>query len=175
MLGNRQYCYPLTISDYRSRYLIACEGVKSTKADLAFTVHQVGLEKALADTAAAKADYIVVVDLAESKTASKEVSRLKVASRHYSHSVYRANPRYDQARKELEQAQDNLNATIRSQKGSGVKIKGGGNEAAIAGLLAHLIGVAVNNSQIGAAEDKVAAAQEKLDATPRISASSVPS
>ncbi len=40
MLGNKQYCYPLTISDYRSRYLLACEGVKSTKADLAFTVFE---------------------------------------------------------------------------------------------------------------------------------------
>ncbi len=40
MLGNKQYCYPLTITDYRSRYLIACEGVKSTKADFAFTVFE---------------------------------------------------------------------------------------------------------------------------------------
>ena len=40
MLGNRQYCYPLTISDYRSRYLIACEGVKSTKSDFAFTIFE---------------------------------------------------------------------------------------------------------------------------------------
>jgi len=31
MLGNKQYCYPLTISDYSTRYLIGCEGVKSTK------------------------------------------------------------------------------------------------------------------------------------------------
>ena len=40
MLGNKQYCYPLTISDYSSRYLIGCEGVKSTKADIAFTVFE---------------------------------------------------------------------------------------------------------------------------------------
>jgi putative transposase len=40
MLGNRQYCYPLTISDYRSRYLIACEGLKSTKSDFAFSVFE---------------------------------------------------------------------------------------------------------------------------------------
>ena len=40
MLGNRKYCYPLTISDYSTRYLIGCEGVKSTKADLAFTVFE---------------------------------------------------------------------------------------------------------------------------------------
>jgi putative transposase len=40
MLGNHQYCYPLTISDYRSRYLIACEGVKSTKSDFAFTIFE---------------------------------------------------------------------------------------------------------------------------------------
>jgi putative transposase len=40
MLGNKQYCYPLTISDYSSRYLISCEAVKSTKADIAFTVFE---------------------------------------------------------------------------------------------------------------------------------------
>ena len=26
-LGNKQYCYPITISDSRSRYLLACEGL----------------------------------------------------------------------------------------------------------------------------------------------------
>jgi putative transposase len=40
MLGNKQYCYPLTITDYRSRYLIACEGLPSTRSDLAFTVFE---------------------------------------------------------------------------------------------------------------------------------------
>jgi transposase InsO family protein len=39
-LGNRQYCYPLTISDYRSRYLLACEGVVSTKTDFAISVFE---------------------------------------------------------------------------------------------------------------------------------------
>ncbi len=38
MLGNRQYCYPLTITDYRSRYLLACEGLASTRYELAFSV-----------------------------------------------------------------------------------------------------------------------------------------
>ena len=40
MLGNKQYCYPLTISDYSSRYLIGCEGVKSTRSDIAFTIFE---------------------------------------------------------------------------------------------------------------------------------------
>ena len=40
MLGNREYCYPLTISDYRSRYLLACEGVASTRSDFAFSVFE---------------------------------------------------------------------------------------------------------------------------------------
>jgi putative transposase len=39
-LGNRQYCYPLTISDYRSRYLLACEGLSSTQSDFAFSVFE---------------------------------------------------------------------------------------------------------------------------------------
>ena len=40
MLGNHRYCYPLTITDYRSRYLLACEGLESTKAPFAFTVFE---------------------------------------------------------------------------------------------------------------------------------------
>jgi transposase InsO family protein len=40
MLGNRQYCYPLTITDYCSRYLLACEGLASTKSHFAFTVFE---------------------------------------------------------------------------------------------------------------------------------------
>ena len=39
-LGNRRYCYPLTITDYRSRYLIACEGLESTKTNGAFPVFE---------------------------------------------------------------------------------------------------------------------------------------
>lgn len=38
MLVNRQYCYPLTISDYRSRYLITCEGVPSRRSDFALSI-----------------------------------------------------------------------------------------------------------------------------------------
>jgi transposase InsO family protein len=40
MLGNKQYCYPLTITDYRSRYLLACEGLSSTRSDFAFAVFE---------------------------------------------------------------------------------------------------------------------------------------
>ena len=40
MLGNRQYCYPLTITDYRSRYLLACEGMASTRSDFAFAAFE---------------------------------------------------------------------------------------------------------------------------------------
>jgi putative transposase len=40
MLGNKKYCYPLTITDYRSRYLLSCEGLESTKTPFAFTVFE---------------------------------------------------------------------------------------------------------------------------------------
>ena len=40
MLGNKEYCYPLTITDYRSRYLLACEGVGSTRSDFAFSIFE---------------------------------------------------------------------------------------------------------------------------------------
>jgi transposase InsO family protein len=40
LLGNQHYCYPLTITDYRSRYLLACEGLESTKETGAFAVFE---------------------------------------------------------------------------------------------------------------------------------------
>jgi transposase InsO family protein len=40
LLGNGKYCYPLTITDYRSRYLLACDGLESTKEPFAFTVFE---------------------------------------------------------------------------------------------------------------------------------------
>ena len=39
-LGNRRYCYPLTITDYRSRYLLACDGLESTREAGAFPVFE---------------------------------------------------------------------------------------------------------------------------------------
>jgi putative transposase len=40
MLGNKKYCYPLTITDFSSRYLLACEGLETTKEQYAFTVFE---------------------------------------------------------------------------------------------------------------------------------------
>ena len=39
-LGNRRYCYPLTITDFASRYLIACEALTTTQASFAFAVFE---------------------------------------------------------------------------------------------------------------------------------------
>jgi len=39
-LGNRSYCYPLTVSDHASRYLLLCEALESTREDLAFTAFE---------------------------------------------------------------------------------------------------------------------------------------
>src|SRR3984957_41974 len=40
MLGNRQYCYPLTITDFASRYLLTCEALSTTQEKFAFTVFE---------------------------------------------------------------------------------------------------------------------------------------
>src|SRR5207248_8902200 len=37
MLGNRHYCYPLTITDFASRYLLTCEALSTTQERFAFT------------------------------------------------------------------------------------------------------------------------------------------
>src|SRR3984893_13891775 len=39
-LGNKAYCYPLTVTDHASRYLLLCEALESTRADLAFTAFE---------------------------------------------------------------------------------------------------------------------------------------
>src|ERR1700694_4182449 len=39
-LGNGHYCYPLTVTDHASRFLLLCEALESTREDLAFTAFQ---------------------------------------------------------------------------------------------------------------------------------------
>lgn len=40
LLGNHHYCYPLTITDYSSRFLLACEALETTKEPFAFTTFE---------------------------------------------------------------------------------------------------------------------------------------
>src|SRR5215472_9153608 len=52
MLADRRYCYPLTISDFASRYLLSCEALATTREVFAFTVFErvfkeFGLPKAI--------------------------------------------------------------------------------------------------------------------------------
>ena len=37
VLPDRPYCYPLTISDFASRYLLMCEALSTTQEKFAFT------------------------------------------------------------------------------------------------------------------------------------------
>ncbi len=39
-LGKGRYCYPLTVTDHASRFLLLCEALESTREDLAFTAFQ---------------------------------------------------------------------------------------------------------------------------------------
>jgi transposase InsO family protein len=40
MLGDRRYCYPLTVTDYASRYVLLCEAMESVKERPAFTAFE---------------------------------------------------------------------------------------------------------------------------------------
>src|SRR2546422_514014 len=40
LVGNRRYCYPLTITDFASRYLLTCEALLTTQEKFAFTVFE---------------------------------------------------------------------------------------------------------------------------------------
>ena len=39
-LGSGAYCYPLTVTDHASRYLLLCEALESTREELAFTAFE---------------------------------------------------------------------------------------------------------------------------------------
>ncbi|MCK6600164.1 MAG: integrase core domain-containing protein, partial [Bdellovibrionaceae bacterium] len=52
MMGDKKYCYPLTITDYASRYILSCEGLSSTNELFAFeifarTFKEYGLPRAI--------------------------------------------------------------------------------------------------------------------------------
>jgi transposase InsO family protein len=40
LLGNRQYCYPLTVTDHASRFLLSCEALSSTRENYAFAAFE---------------------------------------------------------------------------------------------------------------------------------------
>jgi transposase InsO family protein len=40
MLGDRRYCYPLTVTDHASRYLLLCEALESNQEQFAFTAFE---------------------------------------------------------------------------------------------------------------------------------------
>ena len=40
LLGNKRYCYPLTVTDYASRYLLLCEAMESNAERFAFTAFE---------------------------------------------------------------------------------------------------------------------------------------
>jgi putative transposase len=40
MLADHRYCYPLTITDFSSRYLLCCEGLQSTREQFAFSLFE---------------------------------------------------------------------------------------------------------------------------------------
>jgi len=52
MMTNKRYCYPLTISDYSSRYVLCCEALETTRREYAFdafkrTFEEYGLPKVI--------------------------------------------------------------------------------------------------------------------------------
>lgn len=45
MMANKAYCYPLTITDFASRYLLTCEGLESTQEAQAFNIFEETFQK----------------------------------------------------------------------------------------------------------------------------------
>ena len=45
MLANRQYCYPLTVTDFASRFLLTCEGLENNSEIFAFSIFEQTFQK----------------------------------------------------------------------------------------------------------------------------------
>ena len=45
MLANKQYCYPLTITDFSSRFLLTCEGLENNSTVYAFNIFEQTFQK----------------------------------------------------------------------------------------------------------------------------------
>lgn len=45
MLANKQYCYPLTVTDYASRFLLTCEGLHDNSEKYAFSIFEQTFQK----------------------------------------------------------------------------------------------------------------------------------
>ena len=45
MLANKQYCYPLTITNYPSRFLLTCEGLENNSEIFAFSIFEQTFQK----------------------------------------------------------------------------------------------------------------------------------
>ena len=45
LLGNKEYCYPLTITDHYSRYLLCCEALSCTKTEDAFEPFEIAFKE----------------------------------------------------------------------------------------------------------------------------------
>lgn len=45
MLANKQYCYPLTITDFASRFLLTCKGLSNNSEALALSIFEQTFQK----------------------------------------------------------------------------------------------------------------------------------
>ena len=45
MLANKQYCYPLTITDFASRFLLTCEGLENNSEKYAFSIFEQAFQR----------------------------------------------------------------------------------------------------------------------------------
>ena len=87
MLGDRRYCYPLTVTDHASRYLLLCEAMQSNAEKTAFTAFErLFKERGLPD--AIRSDNGVPIRFAQRVVQSLQTLGLVVALGHQ----HRTNP-----------------------------------------------------------------------------------
>ena len=90
MLGNKKYCYPLTVSDHASRYLLLCEARESVKEQGASTAFE-RLFKERGLPQSIRSDNGVPLRLTQWSVQLEPPGRLVAQARHY-HRAYPARP-----------------------------------------------------------------------------------
>jgi transposase InsO family protein len=89
-LGNGHYCYPLTVTDHASRFLLLCEALESTREDTAITAfEQLFLERGL--PSAIRSDNGVPLRQPQRAVQPLQALRLVVAPGHW-HRAHQAWP-----------------------------------------------------------------------------------
>ena len=134
-----------------------------------FELRRADIEDALTDPVSEQADYAIIVDLQSADSSMTMTSSKNIRSRYYTHSTYSTNPAFTAAQREVREARRALRQAHQDadrRKRINRDLGGNSDAGALASVLGDILSSASSHSQIMAAEERLEAAEEKLQKTP---------